>query len=104
MDPGNDVFGVVFNGYISIGQPGNYTFYTASDDGSKRYIDHNEVVDNDGPHGVITKSGDVYLTQGMHEIRIDYFNPLGGFWLDAFCKGPGISRQIIPANILFLKK
>jgi hypothetical protein len=104
LDRGNDVFGVVFNGYISIGQPGNYTFYTASDDGSKLYIDHNEVVDNDGSHGVITKSGDVYLAQGMHEIRIDYFNSLGGFWLDAFYKGPGISRQIIPANILFLKK
>ena len=104
LDTANDVFGIVFNGYISIDEPGNYTFYTASDDGSKLYIDEKEVVDNDGSHGVIAKSGRVNLSEGKHAIRVDYFNSLGGFWLDAYYKGPGLSKQIIPANKLFLNK
>lgn len=99
----NDVFGVVFKGYIEINKTGKYTFYTSSDDGSNLYIDAKKVVDNDGSHGVIGKSGDIDLTAGRHAIRIDYFNSLGGFWLDAFYKGPGLPRQIIPANKLFLK-
>ena len=60
-------------------------------------------MDNDGSHGVIGKSGNIDLTAGRHAIRVDYFNSLGGFWLDAFYKGPGLPRQIIPANKLFLK-
>ncbi|MEO9052127.1 MAG: alkaline phosphatase family protein [Ginsengibacter sp.] len=104
MESGNAVFGVVFKGYVVINQPGKYTFYTSSDDGSRLFIDDKEVVDNDGSHGVITKSGDIDLTSGKHSILINYFNSEGGFWLDAFYKGPGLSRQIIPANVLFQNK
>jgi len=98
-----DIFGVAFEGYIEIDNAGRYTFYTSSDDGSNLYIDGKKVVDNDGSHGVIGKSGDIDLKAGRHIIRIDYFNSLGGFWLDAFYKGPGVPREIIPANKLFLK-
>ncbi|MEO6949771.1 MAG: alkaline phosphatase family protein [Ginsengibacter sp.] len=97
-----DNFGVVFEGYIDIDSSGKYTFYTASDDGSELYIDGNEVVNNDGSHGVISNSGDIELTKGRHAIRVEYFNSLGGFWLDAYYKGPGLCKQIIPANKLFL--
>ncbi|HET7119194.1 MAG TPA: PA14 domain-containing protein, partial [Hanamia sp.] len=88
--------------YIDLDSPGKYTFYTESDDGSKLYIDGNEVVNNDGSHGVISNSGDIELTKGGHAIRVEYFNSLGGFWLDAYYKGPDLCKQIIPANKLFL--
>jgi hypothetical protein len=100
MQTGNDVFGAVFQGYIDIKNPGKYTFFTSSDDGSRLYIDGKEVVNNDGSHGVVSKSDDIELTSGKHSIVVNYFNAEGGFWLDVFYEGPGVTKQIVPANVL----
>ena len=61
-------------------------------------------MDNDGDHGVIERSGKIKLDKGLFPIRIEYYNGLGGFWLDAFYKGPGIPKQIIPADKLLQSK
>ena len=96
-------FALQFTGFIQIDTPGKYTFATQSDDGSKLFIDGKEVVDNDGNHGVMEENGSVDLTAGKHLIRVDYYNNGGGFWLDAFYKGPGLTKQLIPADKLFIK-
>lgn len=95
-------FGILMEGYLQIDVAGKYSFYTQSDDGSKLYIDGKEVVNNDGDHGVIERAGPVELTAGRHHISIAYYNGGGSFWLDALYSGPGVPKQIIPANILFL--
>lgn len=92
----------VLEGFIEIENEGRYRFYLASDDGSNMYINDTQVVDNDGDHGVITRSGAMNLEPGRHKIRVEWFNGGGGYWLAAFMEGPGMERQIIPANILFL--
>jgi len=61
-------------------------------------------VNNDGDHGVKEASGEITLEAGKHPIRIDFFNADGGYWLDAFYKGPGISKQLISADKLFLTR
>ncbi|MEJ0105125.1 MAG: PA14 domain-containing protein [Bacteroidota bacterium] len=88
----------MFEGYIQIDHPGEYTFYTQSDDGSKLFIDGKAVVNNDGNHGVIEKSASVTLDRGKHAIRTEYYNAEGGFWLEVLYKGPGVPRQIVPAK------
>lgn len=100
---GNESFAMRFEGFIQIDKPGKYTFSTQSDDGSKLFINDKEVVSNDGNHAVQEKSGSVELKAGRHPIRIDYYNNGGGFWLDAFYKGPGLTKQLIPADKLFIK-
>ena len=80
-----------------------YRFYLNSDDGSRLYINDEMIVDNDGGHGPLERVGNVELKPGLHKIMVDYHNQNGGGWLDAFYKGPGIPKQIIPANKLFLK-
>jgi len=45
-----DKFAVRFTGEIAIEKNGTYTFYLASDDGSRLLIDGAEVIDNDGIH------------------------------------------------------
>jgi len=60
-------------------------------------------VDNDGNHGVLEESGSVDLTMGRHPILVTFYNNGGGFWLDAFYKGPGLVKQIIPADKLFIQ-
>lgn len=104
QEKGNICFGLVFNGYIQIDIPGEYKFYTQSDDGSALYINDRKIVNNDGDHGVKEASGEVTLEAGKHAIRIEFFNANGGYWLDAFYRGPAIGKQLIPANKLFLKK
>ncbi len=96
-------FAVKLEGFIEIDSPGKYTFYTQSDDGSILYIDGTKVVDNDGSHGVVEKKGNVELTAGKHRIEVRLINNEGGFWLDTYYQGPGVPKQIVPANKLFLK-
>jgi len=98
----SSTFAVAMEGYIDIDVAGEYTFYTQSDDGSQLFVKDQKVVDNNDSHGVIERSGKIYLAQGRHAIRANYFNEMGGFWLDAFYEGPGLVKQLIPAGKLFL--
>lgn len=95
---------VVFESYLDILEDGNYTFFTNSDDGSKLYVNGNEIVDNDGDHGVMERSGSLDLTQGKQLVRVAFFNGGGGFHLDVKYKGPNTPKQIIPANHLHRDK
>jgi len=76
---------------------GNYTFSIASDDGSRLYIDGQEVIDHDSLHGLTEMSGSVQLDAGVHTIIVTYFDNGGGDGLQVFWKGPGIEKQIIVA-------
>ncbi len=96
-------FGLVYEGHLQVDVSGEYQFYTQSDDGSKLYISGQLVVDNDGDHGVIEKTGNIHLGVGKHPIRLEYFNGGGGFWLEAFFAGPSLAKQIIPADRLSIK-
>ncbi len=103
LQKGNPSFGLVFAGYIQVDEPGEYRFYTQSDDGSNLFINDKKVVDNDGDHGVKEAAGNITLTAGRHPIRVEYFNGGGGYWLDVFYKTPDGPKQLIPAEKLFLK-
>jgi hypothetical protein len=98
----DDDYGLRFSGYISIETAGTYTFHTTSDDGSQLTIDGTLVVNNDGLHGPAEVSGDITLSVGRHSIQVDYFEAIGGAVLEASYEGPGIAKQIIPVNVLFL--
>ncbi len=56
------------------------------------------VVDNDGVHGMTSKSGKVYLKAGRHPIRVAWFNQLGRYGLGVDYEGPGLARQRVPAR------
>lgn len=96
-------FALTFEGFIEIDSPGEYLFSTQSDDGSQLFINGQLIVDNDGNHGVLEEMGTVTLTAGRHPLLVTFYNNGGGFWLDTFYKGPGLVKQIIPADRLFLK-
>tara|TARA_Y100001933_G_scaffold263732_1_gene326408 strand:+ start:4735 stop:6426 length:1692 start_codon:yes stop_codon:yes gene_type:complete len=95
---------LAYESYLDVLQAGNYTFYTNSDDGSKLYVNGTEIVDNDGDHGVMERSGSLELTKGRHLIRVEFFNGGGGYHLDVKYKGPNVPKQIIPANHLYREK
>ena len=91
----DDNFGMAFTGYVRIPKDGTYTFFSTSDDGSRLFIDGKQVVDNDGLHGMIEKSGAVKLTAGIHTIRLIFAQGVGGRGLRVSYQGPGIDKQEI---------
>ncbi|MBS3734207.1 MAG: chitobiase/beta-hexosaminidase C-terminal domain-containing protein [Phycisphaerae bacterium] len=93
-------FALVFNGYLKVATPGQYTFYTTSDDGSALYINDKRIVNNDGAHGMQERHGTVTLSEGPHLIRVEYFQGGGGKGLEVHWNGPGVDKQPIPADVL----
>lgn len=55
-----------------------YTFTLASDDGSILTVDGTQVINNDGNHGVTTKTGVKYLRQGVRSFSLLYAQSGGG--------------------------
>jgi hypothetical protein len=66
-------FAIDYTGRFWVSEQGTYRFALASDDGSILYIDGKRVIQNDGQHQVVEKSGRVRLKTGAHAIRVSYF-------------------------------
>lgn len=77
MQPRDENFAVTFTGFIDVPTTGVWTFALDSDDGSTLRIHDSMVVDNDGLHSALEKSGTIALEAGLHPIRIDYFEGTG---------------------------
>ncbi|UCG27930.1 MAG: alpha-L-fucosidase [Bacteroidales bacterium] len=98
--PRENYFGIVFSGKIKISEPGEYLFYTESDDGSRLYVNGEMIVDNDGLHGMEEKAGRITLKEGNHDIRITYFEAGGGNGIRVFMESPEMEKQEIPNELL----
>ncbi len=96
-----DHFAIRYSGYIKLPHEDEYTFYTYSDDGSKLFIDGIEVVNNDGSHSALEKSGSLYLKSGFHRFELEYFEDFEGQILQVFYSTPGIKKTCIPPEILY---
>jgi len=59
------------------------------------------VVDDDGVHTMVEKSGSIYLQAGLHPLRLDWFNNLEKYGLEVDYQGPRLPRQKIPDAALF---
>ncbi|AHM62947.1 hypothetical protein D770_23510 [Flammeovirgaceae bacterium 311] len=97
----SNYYAFMFDGKILIETAGTYTFYANSDDGSQLFINGSMVVNNDGAHAAIEKSGSVYLEAGLHDIKVTYFEHISSETLTVRYDGPGISKRLIPDNKLY---
>ena len=96
-----DRFGLVFEGFLRVPEDGIYTFRTASDDGSRLYIGDDLVVENDGFHGKVSRTGSAALRAGLHPLRVLFFEAGGAEALEVTWRGPGIPEGPLPAEALF---
>jgi hypothetical protein len=97
----NDRFAFRFEGYVKIEKADVYTWYIASDDGSRLYIDDELIIDNGGEHGTVEKQEKTALKNGFHKIRVDYFDSGGGNELKVFLQAPGAVKMELPSSMLF---
>ncbi len=92
-------FAIDYTGRFWIAKPGRYRFNMMSDDGAKLYIDDQVIIDNDGTHPPIWKDGGVDLTEGLHRIRVSYFQ--GPRWAIALVlkvSGPGEALRVFSTD------
>jgi hexosaminidase len=80
------ILGVIYEGYLLADADGIYNFIVKSDDGAVIYIDDELIVDNDGEHATVNRSGSVPLRKGFHKIRLHYFDAGGGRHLEVIAK------------------
>jgi alpha-L-fucosidase len=79
LDPGpaKERIAQVFAGYVRVPADDVYVIALSSDDGSRLYIGDVLVVDNDGLHSSVEKRGEIALAQGLHALRVEWFNKTG---------------------------
>lgn len=74
-----DNFSVRWTGDINFSQNANYRFKTWGDDGIKLWVDDTMVVDRwVDQDGQTMYSGDRYLTAGLHNVKMEYYESGGG--------------------------
>ncbi|MDB5385756.1 MAG: Auracyanin-A precursor [Planctomycetaceae bacterium] len=95
-----DAFALRFTGMIQIPKSGKYTFYIASDDGSRVYVDNKLLINNDRLQGMTEQSAAVDLLAGAHPIIVTYFDNGGGDGLEVAWSGPDLQKQKIAASHL----
>ena len=86
---------------LQITTAGSYTIYVNSDDGSRVRLNGSEIINNDGLHGMQERTRTLTLAAGYHPLEVTFFENGGGAGLLLSWKGPGISKQIVPASALW---
>ena len=94
-----DTFGARISGDVTIEEGGTFNFFVGGDDGVVLYVNGVEVIDNDGLHGYRTRSGEIELEPGTHEIEVRYFENYGHAGLKLEWEGPGTDgRELVQAD------
>jgi hypothetical protein len=94
-----DELGAVFDGYILIPETNVYTLLIESDDGSKLYLGPDLLIDNDGTHGMTTRSETIGLKAGLHAVRVEFFEDTGTAGLNVRIAGGNLDEQVVPPSM-----
>jgi|GEM_PF-5337036 len=103
----DDKFSVRWEGKIYVDKAQNYTFVTITDDGTRLWIDGNKVIDDWNSHSATKNEKTLYLSQGFHNIKMEYFE--GGkeatcrlYWIgaDETKRIEKLAKYIFPATIM----
>jgi hypothetical protein len=97
------VFAARWTGFLMTHTSGEYTFYLNSDDGSKLYIDNTLVVNNDGRHSMRTRASKKTLAEGVHSLRVVFFEAGGAEGILLKFKGPDVGNTPIVIPKYFLR-
>ena len=79
---------------------GKYTFYAASDDGVRLWVADKKLLDQWTDQSVTELRKEVTLTEGLHAIKLEYFQGSGSCEIHLSFKGPGLDKQLLTAKHL----
>jgi hypothetical protein len=93
-----DLFACKWIGSVNAPVAGSYTFYTATDDGQRLFIDGQLVINHWVDQGTTEYgSSPLNLTAGWHDIEMHQYENVGGAAAQLRWQGPIMTKQIIPA-------
>ena len=95
-DGRQDDITVRWTGFVRIEKAGKYTFYSASDDGQRLWVDGKQLVNDWAMHGVLEKSGEIALEVGHYPFKVEFMQGAGGASITVSWQGPGFDKQVIP--------
>ena len=94
-----DTFGAKLEGKITVEEGGFYTFFAGGDDGVAVFIDGERIINDDGEHSFRTRSGEINLESGTHDVEVRYFENYGHAGLKLEWEGPDTSgRELVQAD------
>ena len=96
-------YALLFKGYIQVDKPGEYIFTIMANAGASLSIGDAEVVRNNGVFVLGEVCGKIKLAAGKYPLKISYFQKSEEGQLQIFCAGPGMEKQALPPQWLFLK-
>jgi hypothetical protein len=68
-----DRYSVRWDSCLSVGKAQDVAFQLVSDDGSRLFLDGEQIVDNWGKHELQARGATVRLRAGVHHLRVEYF-------------------------------
>ena len=96
-----DYFSVEWNGYIRADIDDVYCFFTISDDGIRLWIDDDLIIDNWNPHVSDEFSEPIFLENGLHKIKLQYFESEGLASVSLAWASEHIYKWTVPPDHLF---
>ncbi|MEL6106968.1 MAG: trypsin-like peptidase domain-containing protein [Planctomycetota bacterium] len=75
--PREEHYEVLITGLLKVEQSGLYRLGIASDDGSKLFLHDRLLIDNGGNHSAQRRTDWAFLAEGLHPIRIEYYEDEG---------------------------
>ena len=95
-------FALTGEGVILVEKEGQYSFRLWSDDGSLLYLHDELILDNDGNHGTEFKEITLFLKEGYHPFRLEFYQGGGGKFLSLNYK-PFYEEGwvVVPPSVIF---
>ena len=100
---GADQFSVRWTGEVEVLFTETYTFYTRTNDGSRLWVDGQQLIDDWTTHGAVENSGTIDLVAGQtYSIVMEYFENIEGAIAELRWSSPSTPKEIIPEAALSL--
>ncbi len=93
-------FALQYDGYINIPETGIYSFFLTCDDGGVINIAGKEVVNNDGLHPAVERSGQIALEKGYQPFHLSFIEGGGGYKLQLLYSKDNKTHQPVPSSWL----
>lgn len=97
----DEYFGFQYKALVRIDETGRYHFLCGSDDGSKVWLDGQQIIDNDGSHGSNTEEAFFTLEKGYHRLEVKYFQKTEGKTLKLWWETPEGEEVPLSKDILY---
>jgi glucose/arabinose dehydrogenase len=97
-----DTFSVRWTGQVEAPFTGTYTFYTASDDGVRLWVNNQQIVNNWTNHAATENSGSIALTAGQrYDLRMEFYENSGLATARLLWSSASIAKAVIPSSRLY---